>query len=135
MNGGWWGNGWWDDDDKPNGNIVRAVPLSLVTFRGAKAQLNVDHDLYDDLINRIRITASGAVIDYIKIDIGETSFNWVDLFGEPIAENVPPEVVAATLLMVGAMYENRDGDVWRSPQPISQPVMDLLWRHRDPAMA
>jgi hypothetical protein len=132
---GWWGNGWWDDDDKPKGNIVRAVPLSLVTFRGAKAQLNVDHDLDDDLINRIRITASGAVLDYIKIDIGETSFNWVDLFGEPIAENVPPEVVAATLLMVGAMYENRDGDVWRSPQPISQPAMDLLWRHRDPAMA
>jgi hypothetical protein len=133
---GWWGNGWWDDDDdKPKGHIARAVPLSLVTFRGAKGHLNVDHDLDDDLINRMRVTASGAVLNYIKIDIGETSFNWVDLFGEPISDNVPPEVVAAVMLMVGAMYENRDGDVFRSPQPISQPVMDLLWRHRDPAMA
>ena len=132
----WWGNGWWDDDDdSPKGTIVRAVPLYLVTFREAKAQLNMDHDLDDDLINRMRKDASGAVIDYIKIDIGESTFDWVDLFGEPIADNVPPEVHSAVLLMIGAMYENRDGDVWRSPQPISQPVMDLLWRHRDPAMA
>jgi hypothetical protein len=132
----WWGNGWWDDDDdRPKGTIVRAVPLYLVTFREAKAHVNMDHDLDDDLINRMRKDASGAVIDYIKIDIGESTFNWVDLFGEPIADNVPPEVHAAVLLMVGAMYENRDGDVFRSPQPLSQPAMDLLWRHRDPAMA
>jgi hypothetical protein len=115
--------------------VVRPVPLNLVTFRSAKAQLNVDHDLDDDLIDGLRTRASGAVIDYIKIDVGESAFDWADLFGEPIAINVPPEVVAAVLLMIGAMYENRDGDVFRSPQPISQPVMDLLWRHRDPAMA
>jgi hypothetical protein len=136
MSSCWWGNGWWDDDDDPaKGAIVRAVPLNLVTFRMAKAQLNVDHDLDDDLIDGIRTRASGTVIDYCKIDIGETAFNWVDLLGEPIADNVPPEVVAATLLTIGALYENRDGDVFRSPFPLSQPVMDLLWRHRDPAMA
>lgn len=115
--------------------IVRAVPLNLVTFRNAKAQLNVDHDLDDDLINEIRTRSSGAVIDYCKIDVDETSFDWVDLFGEPIAGNVPPEVAAAVLLGIGALYENRDGDVFRSPQPLSQPQMDLLWRHRDPALA
>ncbi len=115
--------------------IVRAVPLNLVTFRQAKVQVNVDHDLDDDIINGMRTRASGAVIDYCKIDVDETAFDWVDLFGEPIADNVPPEVSAAVLLMIGAMYENRDGDVFRSPQPLSQPVMDLLWRHRDPAMA
>ena len=128
----------WDDDDKrsqPVTPVVRAVPLNLVTFTTAKAQLNVDHDLDDDLINGMRTRASGSVIDYCKIDVSESSFNWVDLYGEPITDNVPPEVVAAVLLMIGAMYENRDGDVFRSPQPISQPVMDLLWRHRDPAMA
>lgn len=132
----WWrDNDQWWDHAQPVTPIVRAAPLSLVTFRAAKAQLNVDHDLDDDLINGMRIRASGAVIDYCKIDVGESAFNWVDLYSEPIADNVPGEVVAAVLLMIGAMYENRDGDVFRSPQPISQPVMDLLWRHRDPAMA
>jgi hypothetical protein len=128
----------WDDDDtraQPVTPIVRAVPLNLVTFTAAKAQLNVDHDLDDDIINGMRTRASGSVINYCKIDVGESAFNWVDLFGEPISDNVPPEVAAAVLLMIGAMYENRDGDVFRSPQPLSQPVMDLLWRHRDPAMA
>lgn len=115
--------------------ITHAAPLNLVTFRQAKAQLNVDHDLDDDLIDGIRARAAGAVINYIKIDVDETAFDWVDLFSEPIADNVPGEVVAATLLAIGAMYENRDGDVFRSPQPLSQPVMDLLWRHRDPALA
>ncbi len=118
-----------------NDDIVRARPLNLVTFTQAKAQLSVDHDLDDDMINGIRTRASGAVIDYIKIDIGETAFNWVDLFSEPIEDNVPPEVQAAVLLVIGSMYENRDGDVFRSPQPLSQPAMDLLWRHRDPAFA
>lgn len=136
MSSCWWGNGWWDDDDdKAKGHVVRAVPLNLVTFRGAKAHLSVDHDLDDDLIDGMRTRASGAILNYIKIDIGDTAFNWVDLLGEPIDDNVPPEVVAAALLTIGAMYENRDGDVWRSPQPLSQPAMDLLWRHRDPAFA
>ena len=115
--------------------VVRAVPLNLVTFRGAKAQINVDHDLDDDLIDGMRTRASGSVINYCKIDVGQSWFDWVDLLGEPIADNVPPEVLAAVLLVIGAMYENRDGDVFRSPQALSQPVMDLLWRHRDPAMA
>ncbi len=132
----WWNRGNdGDADDRVKGSIVRAHPLNLVTFTAAKKQLNVDHDLDDDLINGMRTRASGAVIDYCKIDVGETAFNWVDLFSEPIDDNVPPEVAAAVLLTIGAMYENRDGDVFRSPQPLSQPVMDLLWRHRDPAMA
>jgi hypothetical protein len=131
-----WRHGHGDYDRRPRvPGVVRAVPLNLVTFSAAKAQLNVDHDLDDDLIDGIRTRASGAVINYIKIDVGDSAFNWVDLLGEPITDNVPPEVFAAVLLIVGAMYENRDGDVFRSPQPLSQPAMDLLWRHRDPAMA
>lgn len=127
-----------DDDDIPPvvpAPVIRASPLYLVTFREAKAQVELDHDLSDDMINKQRADASSVVLNYIKIDIGASSFNWVDLFGEPIADNIPGEVSAAVKLMIGAFFENRDGDVWRSPQPISQPVMDLLWRHRDPAMA
>jgi hypothetical protein len=108
---------------------------NLITFTEAKAQLSVDHDLDDAMINSMRRRASAIVLDYIKIDIGATDFDWFDLFGEPVQDSVPDEVAAATLLVLGAMYENRDGDVFRSPAPISQPVIDLLWRHRDPAMA
>lgn len=130
-----YGWGWQRRRHRHQTNIVRSIGLNLVTFAQAKAQLSVDHDLDDDLINDIRSRASASVVNYCKIDIDETAFNWVDLFYEPITANLPPEVAAATLLVIGAMYENRDGDVFRSPQPLSQPAMDLLWRHRDPAMA
>lgn len=115
--------------------IVPAIPMNLVTMTEAKEHLRVDHDLDDAQINRMRRQASGAVLDYMKIDIDETAFDYVDEFGEPITNNIPQEVIAATLLALGALYENRDGDVFRSPQPLSQAAMDLLWRHRDPAMA
>ncbi len=115
--------------------IVPAIPMYLVTFNESKEHLRVDHDMDDAQINRMRRQASAAVLNYIKIDIDETAFDYVDEFGEPIANNIPQEIAAATLLMIGALYENRDGDSFRSPQPLSQAAMDLLWRHRDPAMA
>lgn len=115
--------------------IVPAIPINLVTFTEAKEQSLVDHDMDDAKINRQRTMASGTVIDYLKVDVYETAFDWVDEFGEPIANNIPPEVRAAVLLVCGALYANADGDTFRSAQPLSQPVMDLLWRHRDPAMA
>lgn len=112
--------------------------MNLVTLSQAKAHLRVDHDLDDDDIDDKRGQASDAVMDYIKADEHATDFNWVDALGEPSTDPlnlVPGEVVNATLLTLGAMYENRDGDAFRSPQPLSQAVMDLLWRHRDPALA
>ncbi len=115
--------------------IVPAIPMNLVTFTEAKEHLRVDHDLDDAQINRMRRQASSAVLDYMKIDIDETAFDYVDEFGEPIENNIPQEIRAATLLVLGALYENRDGDEFRSPQAFSQTVRDLLWRHRDPAMA
>ncbi len=115
--------------------VVPAVPINLVTFTEAKEHLNVDHDMDDVKINQQRRQASAVVLDYLKTDIYETAFDWVDEFGEPIANNIPMEVAAAVLLVLGAAYSNRDGDAFRSPQLLSQACMDLLWRHRDPAMA
>jgi hypothetical protein len=112
--------------------------VNLVTLREAKSHLNIDHDLDDDVIDRKRGDASSAVMNFIKADEHATDFNWVDALGEPSTDplnKIPGEVVSATLLVLGAMYENRDGDAFRSPQPLSQAVMDLLWRHRDPAFA
>jgi Phage gp6-like head-tail connector protein len=107
--------------------------VNFVTMTQAKAHLRVDHDFDDADINRKREHAAGVVLDYTKADIDDTGFDWVDDLGEPL--NVPPEVVAATLLILGGIYENRDGEQWRSPQPLSPAAMDLLWRHRTPAFA
>lgn len=137
---------------------------NLVTFQVAKGQLNLDHDLDDEMVDTIRFNASNSVLDYLKqfsylrgpapVTVGtctrpwrpsdgpwtpDASDNigastWIDSNGEP-TDDVPGNVRAATQLMIGAMYENRDGDAWRSPQPLSQAAIDLLWRLRDPAMA
>jgi hypothetical protein len=109
--------------------------MNLITLRQAKAQVRVDHDLDDDDIDKKRKQASEAVMNFIKADEHATDFDWVDALGEPNDDTIPGEVKSATLLVFGAMYENRDGDAWRSPQPLSQAVMDLLWRHRDPALS
>jgi hypothetical protein len=107
--------------------------VNLITMTQAKAHLYVDHDFNDRDINDKRAHASGVVLDYCKVDVNDTGFDWVDDLGEPL--NTPPEVIAATLLILGGIYQNRDGEQWRSPQPLSQAAMDLLWRHRTPALA
>lgn len=72
--------------------------------------------------------ASAIVLDYLKRDAGE----WQDSAQEP--ESVPSVVEAATLIVAGALYENRDG-AGNAAEPLSQTVKDLLHRYRDPAMA
>lgn len=55
---------------------------------------------------------------------------WTDDSGEP-TEDVPGEVAAATLLVIGALFEDREGE----KDPISTAVRSLLAMRRDPAMA
>lgn len=107
----------------------------LITMKDAREHLRMDHDLDDVQINQKRIQASAIVLDYLKKDVSDTAFDWVDENGDPDPERLPYQAAAATLLVLGALYENRDGDVWRSPQHLSQSVIDLLARLRDPAMA
>lgn len=99
--------------------------MSLVTFDQAKAHLAVDHNEDDTLIQVFVDAASDIVLDYLKKTVE-------DLPGSP--SEVPPTIEAATLLVIGALYENRDG-AENAPQPLSQAVKDLLHRYRDPALA
>lgn len=110
------------------------MKMNLITLQQARLQVNLDHDLDDSVLDEKRGEASGVILDYLEVDVEDTSFNWIDRLGEP-TENVPKHVVAATKLCLGAMYENRDGDVWRAPQPISQAVIDILMRTHIPALA
>lgn len=108
----------------------------LVTFERAKQQLQIDHDFDDEIIDKMRADASDAVLDYVKVSetVGRLE-SYVDALGEPVEDVVPRTMVAAVLITIGALYENRDGDSWRSPQPLSQAALDLLIRQRDMTMA
>jgi hypothetical protein len=102
--------------------------VALVTFDQAKEHLQVDHDEDDAKIEFIRQQASHIVLDYLKAEEG----TYQDSSEEPV--DVPGAVEAATLLVCGALYENRDGSDKES-SPLSQAVKDLLHRYRDPALA
>src|SRR5262245_20922833 len=104
------------------------MTMSLVTFDVAKRHLKVDHNDDDTEIEDILNRASGSLLDYLK----KPSDYWQDTAGAPAG--VPEAIRAGVLLMIGAMYENREGDV-RDPDPLSQAVKDLVHRHRDPALA
>ena len=109
--------------------------MNLVTLTRVKKHLGQDTHYDDRMLEEKRFEASAIVIDYLKLDTSDTGFDWVDAFGEPTAA-VPGVVTAATLLVVGALYENRDGrGDSSSPAPLSQTVKDLLMRSRDPALA
>lgn len=107
--------------------------MKLVTLLAAKRHLSVDHDMDDRLIYEKILSASDLIAQYVKVDTLATDFDWVDELGEP--DNVPPLIQSAVLLVLGAMYENRDGSSMNSPQPLSQAVKDLLCGSRDPSMA
>ena len=102
--------------------------MALIGLDEAKSHLQMDHDLDDDEIERKLSEAQEIVLDYLKLP----SDSYTDTAGDPV--NVPPVVISAVKLVLGALYENREGNL-DGPQPLSQAVKDLLHRLRDPAMA
>lgn len=107
--------------------------MNLITLKQLKKHVSQDTNFDDKMLEEKRFHASAIIIDYLKIDTSDTSFDWVDELGEP-TRNIPGVVTAATLLVAGSLYENRDGSA-NGPQALSQTVVDLLMRSRDPALA
>lgn len=107
--------------------------MNLVTLKQVKRHVNQDTGFDDQLLERKRFEASAIILDYLKVDTSDTAFDWVDELGEPTSR-IPGVVTAATLLVVGALYENRDGSD-NGPKALSQTVIDLLMRSRDPTMS
>lgn len=110
--------------------------LKLVTLDQARRQVNAEDGLHDKTLNDMREDASSLVLDYLKdtVDPDDTSFDWCDAFGEPVPGKVPPLVRRAVLFEIGAYFENRDGDPWRSPQAVSQSTINLLSGLHKPAL-
>lgn len=85
----------------------------LVDLETAKGHLRMDEDDADEVIASKIEQASSIVLDYLKVE------------AEP--DPVPKFVEAATLLVLEALFDGGD--------PLSDVVVRLLHRYRDPALA
>lgn len=102
---------------------ISHLRIDLVTDGDSPATI-IDED-YPDLILKMA-QAEDIILDYLKTP-GETG--WDD-------ETVPPRIKAAILLMLSALWDDREGkgdvgDYLKDDGPIAQ----LLRRSRDPAIA
>jgi hypothetical protein len=88
----------------------------LVTVETAKVYLRLLGTDFDAELAIKVVTATGIVIDYIK----QPDHGWTD-------ETVPPEVQAVIYEVVRNLMEGGD--------PLPQKLKDIVWRHRDPALA
>jgi hypothetical protein len=114
--------------------------VMLVSLDQAKDHLRIDNDAEDnDLVLKIK-GASRAVMRYLK-DTGTESFT--DSFGDVyedsngVALNVPEDIQSATLLMLGYLHRDRDGDTEKAYTMGFLPaaVTALLYPLRTPTVA
>src|SRR3989304_10178499 len=118
--------------------------MMLVSLNKGKQHLRMDHDAEDDMITTYIQAASAAVLNYLKsgkdafldsTNLDSSGEVEVDSDDEPVG--IPFEVQAATLLMLGYLYKNRDnndgieGAFGQGTLPM--PVTALLSPLRDPA--
>lgn len=122
--------------------------MMYVTLARAKQHLNMDHDLDDPLIEAYIGAASEAVKNYLKsaspyeVERDSNDDPILDSSGDPIYavdssgdKIVRYAVQAATLLMVGFLYKDRDenADEAYSMGFLPKPVTAILYSLRDPA--
>lgn len=97
---------------------------ALVTEDEARRHLRLtesnmdDADMAADVVMKTE-AATEIVIDYIK----RPDHEWTDA-------DAPFLIKAAIMLVLGALFDNREGG-----DPISEAVKSLLHRYRDPALA
>lgn len=103
----------------------------LVTVEQFKARARIDHDIEDVDLGLLIEGASGAILDYLKLD----PHHYDDSFGDPV--DVEPQVQNAVLLLAGILSKDRDGTSMKDWEPgyLPAPVMALLYPLRDPALA
>ncbi len=100
--------------------------MNLVDFDDVKAHLRITGNEEDDAIDALIVTASSIVMDYLKKTPEEA---WGS--GDPVVVAVPGVVKAATMLVIGTLYKDREAD----SDPLGEGVRALLMRQRDPALA
>ena len=104
-----------------------ALP-ALVSIVQAQAHVRAVNEDLVDLEFKLE-QASDIVWDYLKMRAVPDA--WVENYS-PLTYDVPRKVQAATLLVLGELYENREAS---TSNPLSQAVQDMLERLRDPSWA
>ena len=102
--------------------------IELVTLEEAHAHLRID-DSEDipDLLLKIN-AASSIILNHLGVD--------EDYYADSNGVQTPPaQVKAATLLMLGELNENREGEGNYQDGRLPAPVRALLGPLRDPVMA
>lgn len=113
--------------------------MMLVSLDQAKKHLRIDGNDEDaDLELKVH-AASGAVLNYID-DSAKTFIDTSDVIDEDTAGDplgVPYEIMAATLLMTGYLYRDRDNDSEKEFDRgyLPRPVTALLTPFRTPTLA
>lgn len=126
--------------------------IELVTLEEAKQHIYATvHDADDSLIELYLRAASSSVLNYLKTKRGlyepeydENGDLVVDSHGDlvPVVDSsgqklIRFDVKAATLIMLGILYRDRDGvdmQKWQMGY-LPAPVTALLYPLRDPALA
>ncbi|EKG38858.1 head-tail connector protein [Pseudomonas syringae] len=107
--------------------------MMFITLEEAKDHLRVDDDAEDNDIKLKTHAASGAVRNYLK----SAADIYFDAKGEVITASIPYEVQAATMLMLGYLYKDRDENSNGAfdTGDLPKPVTALLYSLRMPALA
>ena len=108
--------------------------VELVDIDQVKAALRIDHDDEDAILELLIPAASGAVVNYLK----DGADGFVDEDGGLIPDAViPPEVMIATIFLVGVLRRNPDNDTEGAFEQgyLPKPVTALLYPLRRPALA
>lgn len=124
--------------------------MKYVTLDRAKQHLNMDHDSDDTLIDVYISAASAAVKNYLKsaspyeVERDSNDNPVLDSAGQPEfvvdssgQKELSYAVIAATLLLVGYLYKDRDENPDNAYEAgyLPRPVTALLYPLRTPALA
>lgn len=116
--------------------------IELVTLEQARQMLQIPDALTsenDFIVGLIR-GSSRMVLSYLKLDEDAylNSDGTMDLDSATVGYNeVPEEVQAATLYLIGVLYRDRDGaesEKWQHGF-LPAPVVSMLYPLRDPSLA
>ena len=97
--------------------------MTILSLDEIKAHLRLDGDTEDAHLQLLAEAAVDHAVDFL-----DRPLPWMDADGGPVA--VPASIRAALLLIIGDLYENREGQITGTIRTDNPAVMRLLTPHR-----
>lgn len=97
--------------------------MTILSLDEIKAHLRLDGDAEDAHLQLLAEAAVDQASQFL-----DRSLPWTDSAGQPVA--VPASIRAALLLIVGDLYENREGQIIGATRADNPAVMRLLTPYR-----